>query len=76
MTNAQPAIDPKVEIWADMRHVYFDMTVVKPDDQNAANEWRLHFNSNNFKSRIRDAVLAVLDEVQAGTFEKRHHVEI
>ena len=75
MTIAQPALNPIVEIWATPTHIFFDMFVDKPDDPGEANQWRIGFNSNNFRSHIRDAVLAVLDEVEAGTFEQKHTIK-
>jgi hypothetical protein len=75
MSSAQPALNPRVRIWGDPTHVYFDMVVDKPDDAGDANQWRLGFNATMFHQNIRNAVLQVLTEMEAGTFEVEHHVE-
>lgn len=75
MTDAQPAMNPTVKIWGTPEHVYFDMTVDKPDDSNEANEWRLRFSAPRFAMEIRDAVLTTMTEMESGTFEREHHIQ-
>jgi hypothetical protein len=74
MSSAQPALNPRVEIWGDPTHVYFDMTVDKPDDAGDANEWRLRFNATAFRSDIQATVLQVIDEMESGLYEKKHTI--
>lgn len=71
MTVAQPAMNPRVEVWGTDSHVYFDMIVDKPDDSGDANQWRLSFNSNNFKTRIVTAVKDTMERMIAGAYEQK-----
>jgi hypothetical protein len=74
MSSAQPALNPRVEIWGDPTYVYFDMFVDKPDDANDANQWRLSFSASAFKQNIQATVLQVMDEMDTGVYEKKHTI--
>lgn len=69
LTVAQPATNPRFKVYGTEQHIVADLIVDKPDDASDANEWRLRFNANNFKSQVRKAIETCINDIDAEKYE-------